>query len=227
MMSGLGRLKPPDWEHVRKFPLAALPADEQPRGIPVVVGFNWYSDFDAPEKKGNRWFVCPDGNIHGSIRGGHCFCIKASESDITTWWEFYNQGATPQCVGFGSSRCMTDLNRVRYDGTWLYNKAQEIGGYVGQEGAYVRDGLEALRTIGPMRAHHTEPSVNDGISAYRWAQAVEEVVAVLNLPICEQLEAVPFVNSWGRDYPHITWMPYPVLQRLIDEDGEVGIVTDK
>src|SRR4051812_18501388 len=189
-MSGLGRLKPPDWEHVRKFPLAALEPAEQPRGIPVAAGTNWYSDFDEPVHQHGRWWVCPDGQIHGSIRGEHCYCLKASESDIRDWWIFYNQGQTPQCVGYGCCRVMTDLNRVRYDGPWLYNKAQEIGGYVGQEGAYVRDGLEALRLYGPKRASGKDPVSADGISTYRWAQSVAEVVSVLNLPLAEKLEAV-------------------------------------
>ena len=33
-------------------------------------------------------------------------------------------------------------------------------------------------------------------------------------------------NSWGLEYPQV-WLPYDVMDRLIREDGEVAIVTDK
>jgi hypothetical protein len=37
---------------------------------------------------------------------------------------------------------------------------------------------------------------------------------------------VPFLNSWRRGYPHRTWMPDDVLDRLMREEGEVAIPTD-
>ena len=39
-------------------------------------------------------------------------------------------------------------------------------------------------------------------------------------------QAVRIKNSWGRDYP-LVWMPYTALSRLINEDGEVTLVTDR
>jgi hypothetical protein len=41
----------------------------------------------------------------------------------------------------------------------------------------------------------------------------------------DKRQAVRFLNSWGAAYPP-TWLPYKKLQRLINEDGEVGLVTD-
>lgn len=38
--------------------------------------------------------------------------------------------------------------------------------------------------------------------------------------------AVKIVNSWGADYPNV-WMPYATLDRLLREDGEGALVTDK
>ena len=40
-------------------------------------------------------------------------------------------------------------------------------------------------------------------------------------------DAVRILNSWGRGYPHRVWMPDETLQRLIDEDGEVALITDR
>lgn len=33
-------------------------------------------------------------------------------------------------------------------------------------------------------------------------------------------------NSWGRSYP-LVWIPYPSMQRLLDEYGEATLVTDR
>ncbi|HYZ08354.1 MAG TPA: hypothetical protein VE709_07135, partial [Pseudonocardiaceae bacterium] len=35
------------------------------------------------------------------------------------------------------------------------------------------------------------------------------------------------LNSWGRNYPHRTWMPDEVLDRLMQEEGEIAIPTDR
>ena len=42
----------------------------------------------------------------------------------------------------------------------------------------------------------------------------------------DRLQAVRIKNSWGRDYPLIL-CPYTVLQRLINEQGEAALVTDR
>jgi hypothetical protein len=39
-------------------------------------------------------------------------------------------------------------------------------------------------------------------------------------------QAFKLKNSWGRDYP-LVWIPYTSMERLMDEHGEVAIVTDR
>lgn len=43
----------------------------------------------------------------------------------------------------------------------------------------------------------------------------------------DRRQAVGFANNWGRFYPRKTWMPYHVLERLLTEDGEAAVVTDR
>jgi hypothetical protein len=88
-------------------------------GIPVVIGVNWYSAFDAPEKVGRDFWI--GRNDLSSIRGGHCVCV------------------------YGAS---------------------------------------------------------------------------------DKRQAVKIVNNWGVSYP-LVWMPYTTLQRLINEDGEVAVISDR
>lgn len=42
----------------------------------------------------------------------------------------------------------------------------------------------------------------------------------------DKRQAFRIKNSWGRAYP-LVWMPYPVMQRLLTEDGEAAISTDR
>lgn len=223
----LDRLVPPDFEHVQRFALAALAPSERPKGIPVAAGINWYREFDNPVKDADgRWWIAKDG-VLTSVRGGHCICIKADEPDPISWWQFYNQGKEGACVGFGSARMKSLLDRCRYDAFELYHYTQILGGYPGIEGAYVRDAMAVLQQRGAIRFNKVLPDPASKISAYRWATTTQEVLQVLDLPISYRLGAVPILNSWGQhDYPHITWMTGEVLQRLINEDGEVAIVTD-
>ena len=44
----LGRFIPDDWGHVESYPLTALAPEERPTQSPVVIGVNWYSEFDDP-----------------------------------------------------------------------------------------------------------------------------------------------------------------------------------
>src|SRR4051812_48768315 len=120
----LDRLKPPDWEHISKYPLAALSSGERPMGVPVVAGINWYTEFDRPERlRDGRWWVAKDTKLTW-IRGGHCVCIKANEPDSQAWWNYYNQGREGACVGFGSARMKSLLDRARYDAFELYHATQ-------------------------------------------------------------------------------------------------------
>jgi hypothetical protein len=244
----LDRLIPDDWRHVDKYPLTALPVEERPTKVPVVIGVNWYSEFDNPDRddESGRYFVARGGA--GSltrIRGGHCVCLEpGGEPDPEEWWDFYDQGAEGACVGFGWSRCMSVLNQELYAARWLWDRAKESdewpetnpgddngtsvraagevlssAGHVDWEGEYADDDYED-------RAKY-QPSADDGIGRFRWAQSVDDVHSALGNDTADDLGAVPFLNSWGRGYPHRTWMPDDVLDRLLQEQGEVAIPTDR
>jgi hypothetical protein len=72
-----------------------------------------------------------------------------------------------------------------------------------------------------------QPEASQGISAFRWAQSIDEVHGVLTNERADELGAVPILNSWGDGYPERVWMPDDVLDRLMKEDGEVAIPTDR
>lgn len=140
------------------------------------------------------------------------------------------------CVGFASSRMMSLLNRKQYDAHWLYDNAQRIDEWDDTppaEGTSVRAAMDVLRDVGhkPKRRFLnflTRPQRDEGISENRWATTVEQVVEVLgDQTKLYEIGAVPFLNSWGTDYPQITWMPFEILERLLREDGEATMITDR
>lgn len=232
MRGALGRRVPTDWAHVERYPLRALSPRQAPHGVPVPIGVNWYEAFDNPVRGDDRRYRI--GSVHaglGAVRGGHCVCLlPTGTADLTTWWRFYDQGDEGACVGFGCSRAMSLLNRKRYDARWLYRNAQLIDEYADtppEEGTSVRAGLEVLRTYGHRVVRGLkvwQPRVGDGIAAYRWITSTDDLLYVLGR---ENAAEVPLLNSWGTSYPEIVWIPVSVLDRLLREDGEFGVITDR
>lgn len=224
----LGRRKPTDWNHVERYPLSAL--EEPPTAVPCVLGINWYSNFDSPEKVGNIW-VIGKGNL-GKIRGGHCICAKPpSMIDRVAWWQYYDQGWEGSCVGFGESRMMTLLNGKKYNAHWLYQRAQETDEFPEtppEEGTSVRAGLGILQREGHITVRpygEYGPYRREGISVYRWATSWDEVRSTLAIP--DSTPYIPLLNSWGESYPHVVFLPDDTGEILLYEEGEIGIVTDR
>ncbi len=227
----LDRLVPPDWRHVEKYPLTTETMPPVP--TPVTIGINWYSAFDTPEQDENGRYWVGRARGLGYVRGGHCLCLLPKGlRDLMAWYRWYDQLREGACVGFGISRMMTLLNRRRYDARWLWNeaKARDIWPDTNpgdNNGTSVRAGLDVLRELGHRRIYRGEtgaPDIQEGIKENRWARRVDEVLAALGTP---ERDYVPMLNSWGEDYPHIVYMPATVLDRVLREDGEMGLVTDR
>jgi hypothetical protein len=254
MAGKLGRRVPPDWRHYERY--ALTPATTPATPTPVAIGVNWYSDFDNPVQKGGRYWIGLNSKQLGKIRGGHCVCLESGDQldgqgkvtrllqDSQGWWDFYDQGKEGACVGFGCSRMMSLLNRKRYDARWLWDWAKATDEWPetkpgDDQGTSVRAACDILRSRGHVtwkdsyakndykKRDKEQPAAGEGIAANRWAKTVGEVHGVLKSPANDRAGAVRILNSWGRGYPHRVWMPDETLQRLIDEDGEVALVTDR
>lgn len=222
----LDRLPPDDWTHVERYPLRAL---GELKPSPVILGVNWYDAFDEPELRDDmRWWIA-EPSSSARIRGGHCLATKSRQPDRLNWWRHYDQGEEGACVGFGISRAQTMRNRVTYDAFWLYDEARKVDEWEGEDydGTSVNAGLKVAHAQGLKRQASGVVAEADGISAYRWATTVEEVHAAIQLPLADELEATPLLNSWGQYYPHLVWLPDSWLERLLREDGEAAVTTDR
>jgi hypothetical protein len=239
MRGALGLVKPSDQRHVELFPLSALGTDA-PVGVAVPLGVNWYTSFDRPKQAADGSFHLPDCTKEslGTVRGGHCFStvpLYQVVHDTNARWTFYNQGVEGACMGFGLSRMQTINNRgPLYDGFWLYDQARKVEGrYPSGEGSSVRAGCKVLlsghriqkgQAVCTRGVGDSADSVAEGISAYRWATTAEEVCRALNRP---NAHAIPFENNWGTGYAKECWMPVATLERLLHEEGEAAVVTDR
>ena len=245
----LGRFIPDDWGHVESYPLSALAPEERPEHAPVVIGVNWYGEFDHPEldESSGEHFVAPGGSDSlTKVRGGHCVCLEpgGDMSDREEWRTFYNQGSEGACVGFGWSRCMSVLNGQEYAARWLWDRAKERDQWPetnpgDNDGTTVRAAAEVLVASG--HVPWSDPYADDdyteregyqadaaqGLTTFRWAQTVDEVHGVLGNERADELGAVPILNSWGDGYPARVWMPDDVLECLMQEQGEIAIPTDR
>lgn len=245
----LDRLPSVRKDHLEKYPLtiATMPSSAQP----VVIGVNWYSEFDHPRpiRVGRKnYHIIGDHPDLGTRRGGHATCLLPhGTTDSKPWWLYYNQGTEGRCVEFACLRALTLLNRRRYDITsrFHYWQAQQMdewegGSYPGAtphyEGTSVRAGLEVLRAQGAIPALWHGAQVDpvmapvlvrsqEGIAAYRWALDWADVRRALRTP--DSLPGVPLLNSWGTGYPQVTLLADAAGERLLHEDGEFAVVTDR
>lgn len=244
----LDRLPSRTTEHLDKYPLTLATLPTSPTSM--VAGLNWYDSFDDPTRyliNGRARWVIGDVGL-GRIRGGHAVCLRHRQLlDSYAWWAYYDQESEGRCVEFAVCRSMTQINRRRYDITsrWLYWTAQRIdewdgGSYPGAtpvyEGTSVRAGLEVARSLGMVPARYGGRQINadeadelvkpdEGISAYRWATSWDMVRTALKVP--DWMPGVPLNNSWGVYYPAEVILLDSAGERLLREDGEFGIVTDR
>jgi hypothetical protein len=239
----LGRIPPPDWKHVDKYPLTAETAPKEK--VPGAIGINWYSNFDEPERdeKGHYWIGRNPNNL-GHVRGGHCIAVrKRGSEDPNSWWRFYDQD-DPEfvvrirseypwkpggCTGFGTARMLSHFNRKRYDPYFLYAGAQERDPWPGTdyEGATVRAAFDVARELGARRisrgrAMHED--AGEGIAANRWATNVEDFADAVGYL---DVGYLTLLNSWGSGYPHMARMPLETAAVLLAEDGEFGLPVDR
>lgn len=232
MPRALGRLTPPDFEHVAAKPVTAL--ETTPTGS-VVFGIAWYEGFDVP-------VLGTDGRyrikVQGNVRGGHCIASEPSDpgqKDLPVWHVFYNQGEEGACEGFGHSRALSLHTRHQFDAFWLYDDARRIeGAYPNGEGSTNRSACAALERWGDhyedghtncTRTHWRRGVPGVEIASHHWATTAEQVWAILGY--AATVGEIPLLNSWGTEYPQRVYIAENDVQTLLDQEGEASILVFK
>jgi hypothetical protein len=246
----LGRVRPRNWEHVDKFPLLAANIEAMADPQPVAAGINWYRAFYAGQlierrtRGGHKEYWVRDDVDLGPLEGGHAITLEPfhgpnRDTSTQSWYQWYNQIEEGICVGEMCARVMSLLNNRKYQPRPIYDIAQSIDEWEGEQydGTSVNAGLRVLRDYGSVKAKRGEQhfvhrgevthpfSQDDGIIENRWALDDTDVCRTLGNA---DTEFVVWLNSWGaKSYPWRVKVPRNVLIRLMREDAEMGIVTDR
>lgn len=247
---GLGRRKPPDFEHIDKYPLKSL-------GIPAVFTVEkslllppWHKTHNQGQEGACVGFgtsmMLTITNLHESAKAG---IDPLPNFHYNPWWLW---DRSKEVDGFSDTK-PGDNN-----------------------GTTVRAALDTLKKRGHVRwkDERTRNSIilpprrDDKILSYKWATTIDEVRTSINnaVPLSigvnwysnfdnpqysqgeywigkgnlgtlrgghcltiygasDHRQAVKLKNSWGTAYPEV-WMPYSTLLRLLKEDGEIGLIAD-
>lgn len=244
----LGRRQPPDLDHVSAYPLRTLIAQDvlpvPPAGTERSLGLPW-------------WWKQHDQGVEGSCVGfgssammsitNHYQRLKATGQDITyryaaRWLYFQAQivdewGETPPEEGTSVRASCQVLNEKGH------RRVQR-----GVEGEIVAaHGISAYRwakTVNEIRAAiFGGLAVSIGVTWYsnfdspvtynkeRWIGRgslgyVRGGHCVCLYRMSDRRQAFMLMNSWGPAYPP-AWLPYDVMQQLIDDWGEAVVITDR
>lgn len=227
MPHALGRRPPTDWRHVEKYPLRIAAAEVAERILKLPA----YRSF----------YVQPDGSCVG-FSSSWMMSILNRRRYAAHW--LYEQaqlidewGDTPPEEGT-SVRAGMDILRTR--GHRVVKR-----GAIGPES--VSEGISTNRwaaSVDDVRSCIADGTpVTLGVNWYSnfdhpvrkrdgyWIGegalgSIRGGHAICAFGVSDRRQAVRLVNSWGTGYP-LVWVGYATLGRLINEDGEVTVVTDR
>lgn len=156
-------------------------------------------------KEIDPWPDTNPGDENGTLVSSACTILQTRGHVI---WENeadpHSYSAELKTAGIAAVRWARTMDEVR---TAIANdQALSIGvnWYAGFDTPYLSNGEYWIQATGVSRGGH----------------------CVCIYGASDKRQAVKIKNSWGASYPEV-WMPYQTLARLISEQGEVALITDK
>jgi hypothetical protein len=116
----------------------------------------------------------------------------------------YDQGNSPQCVAFSTSKVMNWFNKYAFNAPWLYDECKKVDGMPSMDGTNARAACDVLRTIGHWRTINNAPvkagpQKAHGIASNTWATSVDQIRAVFAAPKPQPvLIGIDWLNNWFR-----------------------------
>lgn len=250
MANPLGRRIPEDFEHVAKYPLLTLLADPTselaipPPGTEKSLGLPWWW---KTHDQGNEGACEGYGNSAMMSITNHYQRLKATGQNITFRYDcgwLYHEAQlidewsdTPPAEGT-SGRASCEILRTRghrrvqsgvsgpeniANGISTYRWATEAD----EVRAAIFAGLAVAIGINWYRNFDNPTIVNNE----RWIGlgslgAIRGGHCVCLYRMSDRRQAFMLMNSWGVDYAP-AWIPYTIFNRLMTEDGEAAVITDR
>lgn len=261
MAGPLGRVVPPDFEHVDKYPLRALSV-ATPSSVERVLKLpGWHKTHDQVQQ--------------GSCVGHGSAMERAIENTAQNFLaKLVKPSRRYDPISLWDAAKLVDGDPDTNPGD--------------NNGTFVRSAYDVLRDQGARRVHAMKVEgdrpvpvglrdwdLTEGVEANRWATTVDEIrlaidagqavtigvnwYAGFDTPVAapaaasafrfnewvisatgpirgghcvclygasDRRQAFKLKNSWGPDYP-LVWISYRDVERLLNEDGEAAIVTDR
>lgn len=247
-MGALGRLAPKSWEHVERYPLHALLADRDhpltldvPRELSLGLP-GWWKEHDQGSEGacvgfGTSAMMSLTNRRQRFLRIGfprtyrydaRWLYHEAQKVDEWPGEDYEGTSVNAAC------KVLRDQGHRRVQGG-VTGSAKPVHGISAYRWAY--DAAETKAAIA------SGVGVAIGVNWYSnfddpykvgkawWIGAgslgtIRGGHCVALYGYSDRREAFQMMNSWGADYPPV-WLPYAVLDRLIREDGEVAVITDR
>jgi hypothetical protein len=246
----LGRVVPPDFRHVQLFPMTAvLPAsvDHVERQLPLP---RWHWQHDQGREGACVGFGC---SMMMSIlnedeaRAEHRRPVTHRYDCRWLWHEARLHDEFPDNDDLGDDDQGTTVRAaceiLRNEGHVLVSNGKD-------QPVSEQEGITTYRwatTVDQIRSSlAADTPVSIGVNWYsafdrpqqrdgEWwlAEDGKEDLGPIRGGHCvclygasDQRQAFHLKNSWGRDYP-LVWLPYATMERLLREQGEAALVTDR
>jgi hypothetical protein len=233
VLKPLGRRRPSDWRHIAKYPYRAvapatatkvertlpLPAyrvryDQEREGACVGFASSWMMSilnrrfYDArwlwdEAKKIDEWPETNPGDSEGTSVRAAMDVLRAAGHRRR-----YRGATYPANLneGIAENRWCTTVDEIRTAIGKGIPVTLGVNWYVNFDKPVVKGGRWwiGMGSLGRIRGGHA-------VCIYRAS---------------DHYDAVGIVNNWGPEYP-LVLMPYDTLRRLLHEDGEATLVTDR
>lgn len=251
----LDRLKPGIWTHYEKFGLRAMTAVEEVLPIPDVVEHildvprSMREVYDQGREGAcvgysESWAQ----SIYNRLRYGAIWLYR--EAQRIDEWPGENYDGTSVRAGFevlrtrGHRQLRGQLMKPEDVGhgitAYRWTKSSDDVRAAIAAGKPVTLGINWYRQFSsPLQVRRLDdqgkPLTEFGIERYDWVIGglgvqwgpIDGGHAITVVGASDQRQAFALCNTWGFSYPFIVWLPYSAFTRLMNEDGEAGIVTDR
>lgn len=239
---GLGRRVPTDFEHVEKYPFSAVASVpktvEKTLTLPTWHWSHDQGDEGACEGFGNSMMMAL---INGGARYNPWWLWDRGK--MVDEWSDTNPGDDNGTSGRAVAEVMRTAGNVSVKPVGVQPAySRTIASKVGD----VSQGIAAYRwatTVDQMRAGLAAGiPIALGVNWYERFDTPEkrngeDYIFIGNSGVrgghcvciygaSDKRQAFRLKNSWGRSYP-LVWVPYTTMQRLLNEDGEAALVTDR
>jgi hypothetical protein len=227
----LGRRRPRDWRHVERYRATVATVAEPVNRTLTLPSWHW--EHDQGSEGACVGFGCSMMMALLNRRRYEPFDLYREAQEVDEWDD------TPPGEGTSvRAACdvLRDKGHVRLYRGRLYDWNLAEGISVNRWAITVDEMRAALGAGIPVTigvnwyARFDTPQRKSG---YDWMALEGDELgrlrgghAVCVYGASDTRQAFRVKNSWGREYP-LVWLPYTVMQRLLDEDGEATLVTDR